>query len=142
MTATIVLIIRVLIAACLYLFLGITVYTLWKQVRLAGERSGSPLIPEITLTYSDALEQSSVFNQPDITIGRDTSCELIIPDETVSSHHARLRYHHKQWWVEDLQSTNGTFLNDERLDTSTIMVSGDELILGNVSLQVEIKTLK
>ena len=142
MSAYIVLGLRILISIVLYLFLGLTVFTLWRELRLAGEKSSSALVPEISLIYTDALEQTRTFNQAEVMVGREASSDLVVPDDTVSSHHARLRYHHKQWWVEDLQSTNGTFLNEERLYTPTVVVAGDELTLGNVSLRLEIKPLK
>jgi pSer/pThr/pTyr-binding forkhead associated (FHA) protein len=142
MSAVIVLIIRILIAVSLYLFLGLAVFTLWKEVHETGEKRSRSLVPEISLTYTDELEQTRTFNQNEVTIGRDSTCDLVIPNDTVSSHHARLSFHHKQWWLEDLQSTNGTFLNNERLYTSTVIVSGDDLMLGNISLQISIKELK
>lgn len=142
MSAVLVLSLRLLIALSLYLFLGLAMVTLWKEVRRAGEKSSSSLIPEISLIYVDELEQTRIFNQPEVMVGREITCDLVIPNDTVSSHHARLSYHHKQWWIEDLQSTNGTFLNEERLYTPTVVVSGDELTLGNISLQIQIKPLK
>jgi pSer/pThr/pTyr-binding forkhead associated (FHA) protein len=59
-------------------------------------------------------------------------------DDTVSARHARLSYHHNQWWVEDLQSRNGTYLNDERVSVPTVIVSGDELRYGQVATLIEI----
>ena len=51
-------------------------------------------------------------------IGRDTHCDLSVMDEALSAHHARITFHHGQWWLEDLNSTNGTFLNREKLNPS------------------------
>ena len=77
------------------------------------------------------------FTTPEIIIGRDPSCELIVSDEMVSARHARLSYHNNQWWVEDLQSTNGTFLNDERVYTATVLIEGDELHCGLLYFQIK-----
>ena len=43
-----------------------------------------------------------------------------------------------QWWLEDLKSTNGTFLNEEKLDTPTVIVTGDEIRCGQVPVRVQI----
>ena len=71
-------------------------------------------------------------------LGRDPVCDFQIKNETVSARHARLSYHHKQWWIEDLNSTNGTFLNEEPLYTATVIVSGDEIRCGQVDILVSI----
>ena len=42
----------------------------------------------------------------------------------------------KSGWVEDLQSTNGTYLNEDRILTPTVLTIGDELLLGQVSIQI------
>lgn len=142
MSAVIVLIIRILIAICLYTFLGIAIYTLWKELKLASQRTDIQVIPEIFLTIMGDFEEIRPFAQQEITVGREAICDFIIPDDTISSLHARFSYHHAQWWVEDLQSTNGTYLNDERIYTPTVIVTGDELALGKVILQIEIKGVK
>lgn len=142
MSAVIVLVIRILIAVSLYLFLGLALITLWKEIRASEGKNNRVPIPELVLTYSNELEHTRAFSQQEVMIGREASSDLVIADDTVSSHHARFSYHHKQWWLEDLQSTNGTFLNNERLYTSTVIVSGDEVTLGNITIQVEIKSIK
>jgi pSer/pThr/pTyr-binding forkhead associated (FHA) protein len=72
------------------------------------------------------------FAQPEITIGRDPACECPVEDAAISTRHARLSYHQNQWWLEDLNSTNGTFLNNEKLDMPTVITSEDEFICGDV----------
>jgi pSer/pThr/pTyr-binding forkhead associated (FHA) protein len=79
------------------------------------------------------------FSQPEVMIGRDPKCDLSMTDEALSAHHARLTHHHGQWWLEDLNSTNGTFLNHEILKTPAVVISGDKFKCGNTifSIQVE-----
>jgi pSer/pThr/pTyr-binding forkhead associated (FHA) protein len=76
------------------------------------------------------------FNVPVVLIGRDEHCDCSIQHPTVSAQHARLAFHHNQWWVEDLHSTNGTFLNQSPVDTSMVLTLGDELRCGQVVLTV------
>ncbi len=78
------------------------------------------------------------FSQAEITVGRDPGCDIPLLDETVSARHAHLTYHHGQWWLEDLTSTNGTKLNDLRITTPTVITSGDEIRCGSIGLSISL----
>jgi pSer/pThr/pTyr-binding forkhead associated (FHA) protein len=52
-----------------------------------------------------------------------------------SSRHARLYHHGGQYWLEDLQSTNGTFLNDKPVDMPIVLAKGDLVRIGSVTFQ-------
>jgi pSer/pThr/pTyr-binding forkhead associated (FHA) protein len=140
MSAVIVLILRLLLVICLYGFLILAVYTIWKEMRSTSLAVSERQIPTVHLAQIEGdAEEARDFSCANVTIGRDSGCEYPILNETVSAHHARLSYHHKQWWVEDLQSTNGTFLNDERIFTPTVIISGDELRCGQIILGISIR---
>jgi pSer/pThr/pTyr-binding forkhead associated (FHA) protein len=139
MTGIVVLILRVLLTFSLYGFLFWAVFTIWRDLREQGLMLSAPSIPVLTLTMLDAEENQRIsFNTIEIGIGRSSTSEYSIPNDTVSARHARLSYHHNQWWIEDLKSTNGTFLNDERVNVPTVVVSGDELRCGQISLLITI----
>lgn len=139
MSGTFLLIIRLAMALALYGFLGWAVWTLWRDIRRQSELMATSRIPEIKLVNRiEAEELSYQFTTPDLVIGRDQTCDLILDEKTVSAKHARLSYHHGNWWVEDLHSRNGTLLNLELVNTPAVLTSGDELQLGQVMLQVEI----
>ncbi len=142
MSAVFILVVRILIVICLYIFTGYAVLTVWKELRYANERRLAEIIPAISINYLDSGEQTTTFSQHEINVGRDPGNDLVISDDTVSSHHARLSHRHRHWWLEDLQSTNGTFLNNERIYNPTVVVSGDEVILGNVSLLIMVTSIK
>ncbi len=57
----------------------------------------------LTLTLTGQVSQIRRFIQAEVTIGRDPACECPVADEAVSARHARLSYHHNQWWLEDLE---------------------------------------
>ncbi|HEU4407189.1 MAG TPA: FHA domain-containing protein [Polyangiaceae bacterium] len=64
-------------------------------------------------------------------VGRTSSCRLAINDPSVSREHARLRFHHGTWVVRDLNSKNGTFVNDRRLGAEAQpLAPGDALRFG------------
>ena len=78
-------------------------------------------------------------NQQEAVVGRDPACDLALNDTTVSVRHAHLHYHHAQWWVEDLISTNGTFLNEELVTSAVVLTDGDKLRCGQVEGSVALE---
>ncbi len=140
MSGTLVLILRLGIALALYAFLGWALFTIWRDVRDRGFILSERKVPILTLAvhYDNHDVTQRAFTQTDITLGRDPACDLSINDDAVSARHARLRYHHGQWWAEDLGSTNGTRLNQSRLSAPTVLISGDQVECGHTALIVSI----
>ncbi len=141
MIATVVLALRVVLAIALYAFLGWALLTLLQDLKQQGTKLSTQKKPGITL-YTQVEEGSESlrhFSQSEIMIGRDTNCDLAVMDEALSAHHARLTYHHGQWWLEDLNSTNGTFLNHEKLTTPTVVMTGDQFKSGNTIFDIRVE---
>ncbi len=131
------LLLRLVLVGLLYAFLLWALYILWNDLRMQTLALQAPQIPPLTLEVTNLLEeQPATFDIPEILIGRSAAANYTIRNETVSSQHARLTYHHHQWWVEDLKSTNGTFLNGERIVSPTVVMNGDELRCGQVNIRV------
>lgn len=77
-----------------------------------------------------------------VVVGRDPSgSSHVVVDPSVSREHARLSVDGGALWVEDLDSTNGTFLHGRRLEAGerARVEDGDELALGSVRLRVELR---
>jgi hypothetical protein len=139
MTGIAVLIIRALITLTLYVFLGTALYIIWQDFRAKSELARSAQVPPITISPILEGEVNPLeFVNPEVILGRDASCNFSIQDETISSRHARFSFHHNQWWLEDLNSTNGTYLNDDRVFTPTVVISGDEVRCGQIELKISI----
>lgn len=70
-----------------------------------------------------------------VTLGRAPDNTIVIADNTVSSHHARLFLQGTQWYVQDLGSTNGTFVNEQRVSQHPVR-PGDRIRLGAIVIQI------
>jgi hypothetical protein len=71
-----------------------------------------------------------------ITIGRAANCQITVDDTFVSQMHARVYPYDGQTVVEDLGSTNGTYLNRNRLSGAMVMQPGDRVQVGNTVLEL------
>jgi len=73
----------------------------------------------------------------ELTIGRSPGCGVSTPDDVYTSTlHARLYRQNEQLWVEDLGSTNGTYLNSERITQAQRLGKGDVLQVGSTVFEV------
>jgi hypothetical protein len=74
----------------------------------------------------------------EVIIGRDTSSGVSINDAEVSRKHAKLSLHGSAYVIQDLGSTNGTFVNGQRITATQVLNPGDTISFGeNISLQYE-----
>ncbi|MBF4691853.1 FHA domain-containing protein [Fusibacter ferrireducens] len=64
-------------------------------------------------------------------IGRDERCEVSIDETSISREHARLYTQNATFLIEDLNSTNGTFVNNKKILNKTVISHGDELRIGH-----------
>jgi pSer/pThr/pTyr-binding forkhead associated (FHA) protein len=73
----------------------------------------------------------------ELTVGRASGCQISLPDDTfVSQLHARIFRRDNQIFVEDLGSTNGTFLNRKKVSAPQPMRRGDRLQIGKTVLEL------
>jgi pSer/pThr/pTyr-binding forkhead associated (FHA) protein len=72
----------------------------------------------------------------DYVIGRAPDCAIVVDDRLVSRQHARIRCQPAAWLVEDLGSSNGTFVNGERLTHPRRLAPGDVVLVGRTELQI------
>jgi pSer/pThr/pTyr-binding forkhead associated (FHA) protein len=138
----ILLIIRVIMIAALYAFIGWTIYTLWIEVYRRQDFPEKQKAPTLTVKFTDEQgEKIQYITHPVAIIGREQDCDIAITDHSVSSRQARLSFHQNQWWVEDLNSTNGTFLNKDRLLQPAVLISDDLITCGSTELTVQLESL-
>ena len=124
---------RALLALLLYAFLALVLLTLWKDMRAAH----TEVVPSAHLLVVEGPGQGSIHPLAEVnTLGRAADNTISLPDETVSTHHARLHYHGGQWWLEDLGSRNGSWVNDIPVEQPLVITYGDALRLGRVVLRL------
>jgi two-component system, cell cycle response regulator len=77
------------------------------------------------------LGRRTALDRSSYVVGRDTDADLVVPRSAVSRQHCRLaRDDSGLWWLEDLQSTNGTFINEKRVSRARL-VEGDLVRFGD-----------
>lgn len=71
-----------------------------------------------------------------IVIGRSPACTIVLDDSYASSQHARIYQSDGTWWIEDLRSTNGTFVNGERVVSPRPLGLGIQVRIGETVLEL------
>jgi hypothetical protein len=108
----------------------------------AGLGRGTPTRKSVRLIVrrSPSLDEGAAFplNAAPLTLGRGGQNDLVLEgDEFASSRHARIEVRGDGAWVQDLESTNGTFVNGSRVAGAQRLGAGDILRVGETDLLVE-----
>jgi hypothetical protein len=148
------LVLKIAFLVLLYLFIWRIVRTASRDLRLPQEsfilapaggggvrtsRPG-PRTGRLVVEKSPDLEEGSHFelNSAQLTIGRGRQNDIAIStDEYASARHARFEPRRDGVWVQDLGSTNGTYLNGARLDRPRRLTKGDIVRVGETDLRFE-----
>jgi diguanylate cyclase (GGDEF)-like protein len=85
--------------------------------------------------YGPDLGRRALVGRGLFEIGRSSKCQLPIDQESVSRHHARITYSQGTHYIEDLGSTNGTFVSDERVSGKHPLKHGDQIKVGRSILK-------
>ena len=94
----------------------------------------------LVVIESHALEEGDVYtiDSTSLTVGRGDDNDLALDgDEFASSRHARFEPRRDGVWVEDMGSTNGTFVNGIRLESGRRLAPGDLVRIGETDLRFE-----
>lgn len=93
---------------------------------------------QLTMRVGPTPGKALQLNLPEMILGRDIQADLVIQDAEVSRRHARLTLQGNTYMIEDLGSTNGTFINGQRLMAPHVLQPGDLIMLGEkISLVYE-----
>lgn len=102
--------------------------------RLDARGDGHATRLVITAGSKEGLEMT--LPDDELTIGRASDSGLIIRDDYTSTHHARLLHWEDGWVVQDLDSTNGTFLDGKRVTVPTLVPFGVPVRIGTTSFEL------
>lgn len=130
---------RLLLALILYGFLGIVIYVLWQGLR--KNETGTPqpkVVAQVKINKGKHIGKTVVL-RPVTTVGREEDNTLMIDDPFTSTNHAMFLWREEQWWLEDLESHNGTYLNGERIVKPSTLNHGDRIRIGETQLEFTIQ---
>ncbi len=85
---------------------------------------------------NDSEHRTISLSEGEIIIGRDASCQVVLPDRSVSRRHARMEVTDAQLLVRDLNSLNGTLVNNRRIQEPVALKTGDVLKIGRYTLRI------
>lgn len=93
-------------------------------------------MPKLIIKNGDSDISTHDLSYGSLTIGRSQDNDVHLSDATVSSHHAKIFTYLNASYIEDLKSSNGTFINGKRVEKHTLK-PGDVLKLGHQILEVQ-----
>jgi pSer/pThr/pTyr-binding forkhead associated (FHA) protein len=94
-------------------------------------------VPQVLVITQGQLAGTSIaLREAPVTIGRENDCTLVLADDYASNRHARLVPRDGQWYVEDLGSTNGTYLDRTKVTTPTHVPIGMPIRIGKTVLEL------
>jgi hypothetical protein len=102
----------------------------------SGELASSENATRLVITSGTKNGAEFPLGHDEITIGRSSDSAIIIRDDYTSTHHARLMQWNGRWMLQDLDSTNGTFLNGSRVTVPTPIPLGATVKVGATTFEL------
>ena len=99
-------------------------------------RRGGRVPSSLTVTEGPLTGTSLRLRETGTLIGRNPECALVLDDDFASGRHARIFERDGQWYVEDLGSTNGTFLGSQKLTGAVPVTAGSVLRIGKTVVEL------
>ncbi len=104
------------------------------EAKRHGQSAGGKIIV-VASSLADIKPGESFWLSKKNIIGRGGGSDVVITDSYASMQHARIYLKGEQYWLEDMKSTNGTFLNEVRVIKPTVLTDGDRVRIGGVIFQ-------
>lgn len=132
----------------LYLFIARVVRFIYLELKPATARKPAPVIQtrqpskkvktpkKVTVVEGDENKGKSFDLGEELIIGRAEKCHIVLDDSYVSQMHARFFARGEGYMVEDLGSTNGTYLNRRRITSPVEVSRGDQVKIGKTVLEL------
>ena len=143
-------ILKLCLLVLLYLFFLRVLRAVWAEVKAPKKVEAAPrrakretrratrkAAPIQLAVVEPAAQQGRTFPLgQEVTVGRAAGCQVTLDDTYASQIHARLFARDGQLFVEDLGSTNGTYLNRKKVQGPMVMKRGDKLQVGNTVMEL------
>lgn len=134
---------RLLSALLLLVFLGGIAWLIYRDMQAtAVAHSGSgTILGHLCVVAAEAVTPAVGTQFPLLqvtTIGRAPNSTIVLEDTFVSNAHVLITRRGNQWWLEDLGSRNGTYLNDVLLEETAVVSAGDIIAVGGTHLKLEL----
>jgi pSer/pThr/pTyr-binding forkhead associated (FHA) protein len=142
---------KILLLALIYLFFGRVLWAVWSEVRTPvaaapgeGKQRGRvkkksvPKGASVFVVIEPKQHRGRTYTLSNaLNIGRVDDNDIVIDnDNFISSHHARIEIRPEGVWMIDLQSTNGSFVNGQRLAGERSIRKGDRIQVGSTVLEM------
>ncbi|CAM8658623.1 Forkhead-associated (FHA) domain [Acidimicrobiia bacterium] len=151
------LVLKLCLLALLYLFFFRVVRAVWAELRPLPQIPAGATTPPVAAPTRKRRKESSdavptrqlVAREPvelsgkawalagEVSIGRAAGCQVTIDDTYASQIHARIFNRDNQWQIEDLGSTNGTWLNRHKVAGPMVIKPGDVVQIGNTVMEMQ-----
>lgn len=106
-----------------------------RRSAVPGRKAGRPL-RQLRVTAGPLAGTRITLGAQTILIGRADDSTLVLTDDFASSRHARLTQRDGQWYVEDLGSTNGTYLDQQRVQGPLAVAPGQPIRIGATVIEL------
>ena len=107
-----------------------------KRPQAKPVKQKAPAARKLVVTEGDLTGTTLDLGAAPVTIGRAPDSTLVLTDDYVSAHHARLMPRDGQWILEDLGSTNGTYLGKVKVSVPTPVQAGGTVRIGKTVLEL------
>ena len=130
---------RLAFLGLLYLFLAVVARGLLRDLRAAPSRGARPagVLVVMAAPAGSPAVGATIHLETISTVGRDAGNVVVIDDPFASTHHARLTFRGRVWYLEDLASTNGTQVNGRPVEGAIPIGFGDEIAIGQTRFRLE-----
>ncbi len=105
-------------------------------VRAGAVSTQTPAAAHLAITSGTLKGTTVPLGASPVLIGRAATCTVVIEDDFLSARHCRIFPENDGWLVEDLGSTNGTYLNRRKVSAPMVVSRGDQVQIGSTVMEV------